>query len=354
MSQELPKNKNKDQEVDLIVFFNLIGDTLSKLFNFINSIFKAVFSIVIHTIKIFIDGWKIILGVIVIAAAVGYALESTRPKFYQSGMLVKPYFDSKYQLVNNIGFFNALIDNKDYEQLNKIFNSDSTYKIDVKNIKGFTIEPGPETENDRVLQYQDFIKKLDTIGRLQADYEIFIENRSIYHGNIFLITAKSDKKDIFKNLTFGINSAFTNEYSTSKKVKDTLLYKIQREKIEKSLDQVEKLQDIYVQVLQNNADNPTAGFKVGELPLTQEKAKTKEFELLTKSLALQDQLSKLDEKRITEDVFVDVISSFQAVGSQKTSLLERYSIIFPILAFLILCLFYLVKRIVIYTNNYEG
>ena len=43
---------------------------------------------------------------------VGYVLETTRPTLYQSEMLVKPYFESKYQLVNNISFFNALIANE--------------------------------------------------------------------------------------------------------------------------------------------------------------------------------------------------------------------------------------------------
>jgi len=354
MSQELPSNKNTNEEVDLIVFFNLIGNALNKIFSFISSIFKAIFSVIIYTIKIVVDSWKIILGVVILAAILGYGLERTKPVFYQSEMLVRPYFDSKYQLVNNISFFNALIANRDYKELNNIFNSDSTNKVDVKEIKGFKIEPGPETENDRILQYQEFTKGLDSIGLLQADYDNFIENRSIYSGSIFLITAKSDKKDIFEDLAYGINSAFTNEYSTSKKVKDTLLYKIQRENIEKSLEEVEELQDIYIQALQDQAKNPGQPVSAGEFLLTKEKElDTKEYALLDKELALRDQLRKLDEKRITEDVFVDVISSFQPVGHQKIGLLDRYSIVFPALAFVLLCLFYLVKKVVIYAKNYE-
>lgn len=349
------KETNKDEEVDLIVFFNLIGAALNKVFNFISFVLKAVFSVIIYTIKVFIDGWKIILGVIVISAIIGYALEKTTPKYYQSEMLVRPYFDSKFQLVNNISFFNALIANKNYDQLNLIFNSDSTSNVDVKDIKGFTIEPGPETENDRILQYQDFVRELDSIGRLQVDYDRFIENRSIYSGSIFLITAKSNNKDIFKDLAYGINSAFTNEYSNSKKIKDTLLYKIQRENIEESLEEVQKLQDIYIQALQEQAKSPSQRVSAGEYLLTKEKElDTKEYALLDKELALRDQLRKLDEKRITEDVFVDVISSFQPVGRQEISLLDRYSIVFPVLGFILLCLLYLIRRVIFYAKNYEG
>jgi len=354
MSQELPPNKNANEEVDLILFFNLIGDAFGRLFKFLASILKAIFSIFIHTIKVFIDGWKIILGVIIISAIIGYALEKTNPTLYQSEMLVRPYFDSKFQLVTNISFFNALINNEDYEQLDKIFNSDSTNKIDIKNIKGFDIEPGPETENDRIMQYQNFVSELDSIGRSQVDFDGYVKNRSIYSGDIFLITAKSNKKDIFTDLAYGVNSAFTNTYSTSKRVKDTLLYKIQRANLEKSIEEVQKLQDIYIQALQDQANNPGQRVNAGEFLLTKEKElDTKEYALLDKELALRNQLRKLDEKRITEDTFVDVISSFQPVGSRKTRLIQKYSLVFPALGFILLCLFYIIKRIIIYTKNYE-
>ena len=204
------------------------------------------------------------------------------------------------------------------------------------------------------MQYQGFVRELDSFGRKQIDFESFIENRSIYSGNIFLITAKSNKKDIFEDLAFGINSAFTNAYSSSKKRKDTLLYKIQRNNIENSLEEVEKLQDIYIKALQDKANNPAQRINAGELFITKEKElDTKEYALLDKELALRDQLRKLDEKKITEDVFVDVVSSFQPVGSKKTELLDRYSIIFPVVGFLLLCVLYIIKKVVIYANNYE-
>lgn len=354
MSQELPSNKNTNEEVDLIVFFNLIGNALAKVVSFFTSLIKSIFSVVIHTIKIFINNWKVVLSVIIIASILGYGLEKSKPVLFQSEMLVKPYFESKFQLVNNISYFNALIKNKNHDELNKIFNSDSTNKVDVKNLKHFKIEPGPETENDRVLQYQSFIKELDSIGRLQVDYDKFIENRSIYSGNIFLIIAKSNQKDIFKDLAYGINSAFTNEYSNSKKVKDTLLFKIQQENIQSSLSEIAKLKDVYIKALQDQASNPGQPVSAGEFMLTKEKdINTKEYDLLDKELRLKDQLRALDEKRVIEDVFVDVVTSFQPVGHQNRSINDRFSITFPLMAFMLLCLLYVIKRIINYAKNYD-
>ncbi|WP_034060405.1 hypothetical protein [Lacinutrix jangbogonensis] len=354
MSQELPSNKNTNEEIDLIVLFNLIGNAINNFFKFIGSFFKSIFSLIIHALKIFIDGWKVIIGVILLSAIIGYAVEITQIPLYKSQMLVKPYFDSKYQLVNNIGFFNSLISNNEHEELDKIFNSEYTPKIDVTDINEFVIEPGPETENDRIKEYQAFARGLDSFGREQVDYDKYLEDRSIYSGNIFLITAVSNKNNIFSDLTFGINTAFTNAYSSSKKMKDTLLYEIQRENIENSLKQVEKLQAIYLKVLQDQANNPGQPVKMGDLFLTKDQeVDTKEYALLDKELALRDQLRKLDEKRVTEDVFVDIISSFQPVGYHEVRLLKRFTFVFPALSFLLLCLFYLGKRTVIYVKNYE-
>ncbi|WP_452225461.1 hypothetical protein [Lacinutrix chionoecetis] len=354
MNQELPPNKNTNEEVDLIVFFNYIGTIINSIFKVIKDIIKGIFSIIIYTLKVIINSWKIILGVLIIAIILGYVAEKQSPVTYKSEMLVRPYFDSKFQLVNNISFFNALIANKDYDQLNKIFNQDSAKSVNVEDIKGFKIEPGPETENDRILQYQRFTQELDSVGLLQANYDDFIENRSIYSGDLFLITAKSNKKDIFKSLTNGINTAFTNEFSSSKKVKDSLLYDLQKKNIDSSLSEVEKLQQIYIQALQDQAKNPGQPVKFGELLLSKDtELDTKEYALLEKELGLREQLRQLDAKRINEDVFVDVISSFQPVGNKETTWKEKYSLIFPVLAMFLLALFYVIKKVVIYAKNYD-
>ena len=50
MSQELPSNKNNNEEVDLIVFFNLIGNAFNKAYIFITSIVKSIFTVLIHTL----------------------------------------------------------------------------------------------------------------------------------------------------------------------------------------------------------------------------------------------------------------------------------------------------------------
>src|SRR5690606_6582471 len=116
------KPSNKNEEVDLIVLFNLIGKGFSRFFNFIGSIFKAIFSVFIYALKAIIVNIKIIVVVVLLAGILGFVLESYRKDLYSSQMVVRPYFDSKYQLITNINYYNALISGEDRETLSELFD----------------------------------------------------------------------------------------------------------------------------------------------------------------------------------------------------------------------------------------
>lgn len=135
--------------------------------------------------------------------------------------------------------------------------------------------------------------------------------------------------------------------------RDSLIV-IQKTNITASIQEVEKLQDIYINVLEENAKKET-NYTLGEsLSLSPEKSETKEFELLNEANRLRKELQKLDEKKLQDDVFFDIISSFQKIGDRSLSLLDRYSLIFPIIAFMLLCLVYLTLKLAKYVKNYEG
>lgn len=192
MSKNLPEH-TPSEEVDLIQIFNVIGGLFKKLADFIKSIFKAIFSVIIFSLKAVIENFKIIAIVVVVFGALGFALEKTRPDVYTSQMLVKPYFDSKFQLVTNINYYNALINEKDYSQLTQIFDISED---DAEQLLQFEIHPGPENENDQIKQYDNFLKGLDSIRAQEVEFDEFLENRSIYSGDIFEINVESFKKDI--------------------------------------------------------------------------------------------------------------------------------------------------------------
>lgn len=352
MSKDLPQPQQQSEEVDLGQLFKLIGNMFDKLFRLIGNIFKTIFSLLIYGLKAILNNFKIIAITILITAALGYVLEKFKKPVYKSDMLVKPYFDSKFQLITNINYYNALIEDSDYDQLSQLFDINQT---DAEKIINFEIMAGPETENDRILEYEEFIKQVDSARATDVYFEDFIENRSIYSGTLYQISVTSYKKDIFRSLEDGLNSTFTNTYSIKKMQKRDSLLAIEKEQILKSLNQVDSLQNVYIEVLKNESNGKVQGsitLKDG-MSLVQERVKTREYELLTKELELRKALSKIESQKVEEDVYFDTLSSFQDVGSVHKKFLEKYSLVLPCLAFLILVLIYSLKKTITFVKNYE-
>tara|TARA_R110002012_G_scaffold283090_2_gene473178 strand:- start:124832 stop:125902 length:1071 start_codon:yes stop_codon:yes gene_type:complete len=350
-----PSNKsNTSEEIDLIVVFSLIGNAFNKLFKFIGSIFKAIFSVIIYALRAVIVNIKIIVLVMILAGILGYVLERSKPKIYSSSMLVRPYFESKFQLVTNMSYYNALLTNENYQTIANLFE---ITEEDAAEINGFEILPGPETENDKIVQYDRFVKSIDSVRAQEISFDDYIDNRSIYSGDLFQIAVYSYKNDIFTKLEKGLNSSFTNAYSLKKMQKRDSLITIQKNNILAQLVQVDSLQRIYINVLENESKSQRSEFNLGGeggFSLGKEKSNTREFELLNKEIELRNQLRDLEEKKVDEDVFFDVISSFQKVGKNSIHWYDRYSLLLPIIAFVLLCIIYLTRKIVLYVNNYEA
>ena len=353
MSKETPQQQPQSEEVDLGQLFKLIGNVFDKLFAFIGGLFKSVFSIIIYTLKAFVSNYKIIVITMIIAAAIGYGLEKTKPKLYESSMLVKPYFESKFQLVTNIGYYNALIADQDYKQLGSLFDISEE---EAMSLIGFEIHPGPETENSRIQQYDRFVRSIDSVRAQDISYDEFIEQRSIYTGDLFEIGAISKKKDIFRSLESGLNSTFSNTYSVKKMQRRDSIISLSKARIRSDLKQVDSLKRMYIAVMKESAgsnNNGPLSYKDGGMALVQERVETKEYELLAQELALRKELTQLESEQIEEDVYFDTLSSFQDVGSVYTSFFDKYSILFPAIAFILLCLGYLCIKGIRFISAYE-
>lgn len=347
------KNSTNSEEIDLIVIFNVIGNAINKVVRFITSIFLAIFSVFIHLLKAIIVNFKIIAIVVIIASLMGYGIDKIKPETYRSSMLVKPYFDSKYQLVNSVDYYNALLANKDHETLSKIFTIDVN---EAKEIVEFKINAGPETENERILQYDNFIRSIDSVRAQEISLQDFVDNRSIYSSDIFEIEVTSYKNDIFPKLEAGLGESFTNLYSEKKMKKRDSLIAIQKENILQQLEEVASLQEVYIKVLDAESKSTSTEISIGGegFSLNKDKTQTREFDLLNTEMRLRNELKTLEEQKVEEDVFFDVIASFQAVGSNRSEWYERYLILFPILAFMLLSVIYLTNKTILFVKNYEA
>lgn len=352
MSKDLQNQNNTNEEVDLLVLFNYIGDKINKLFSFLIKLITSIFSVFIYAAKAIINNIKLIALVVLVFGLAGYLFEEIATKKYDSSMLVRTHFGSKYQLATNLNYYNALIESEDYTTLSNIFE---IHKDTISKVLNFEMAMGPETENERIKEYDQFVSSIDSVRAQNINYDDFILNRDIYSGNLFEIRVESIKRDIFKDLEKGINKSFDNMYSIEQMKKRDSLIVIKKKNILNSIQQIDSLKKVYIKVIENESENTKANLSLGDgFPLKQEKSETKEYQLLDKEIKLRDELRALEEEKLEEDVFYDVISNFQVVGNEVTYWYEKYSIVFPLLGFLLLCGIFILNKFTSYVKNYEA
>lgn len=350
MSDNLPQQP-KEEEVDLGQLFNAIGKLFERLFNFIGRIFIGIFSAIIYSIKPLIRYFKLVLVALVVAAILGYVLEMRKEPVYSSKMVVKPYFNSKYQLASNINYFNSLIGARNLKELSRVFEIDTTAASE---LVGFDIEPGPETQNDLFVEYDGYIKSIDTSLVNQLNYTEFVNNRDLLSGNLFSVKAKSFKNDIFQDLNEGFRKTFENKFSKQqKKVRDTVVF-IERQTLLKQLARLDSIQSTYLKVIKNESEKSKVSLGLGNiLPLQEEKTATKEYEIFQKEQEIGRTLTRLNQTIAEENTYYDVLSGFDNVGTIDKSVWQRHSMLFPLFTLIILYILFLVIKVFNFIKNYE-
>ncbi len=352
MSNELPQNNNKSDEVDLIVFFSLIGNVFNRFLAFIRSIFGGLYSIFIGIAKAVFLNIKLISIVLTIAICLGFAIDAFKSKVYYSEMYVRPFFDSKYELINTIEYYNSLIKLKDYDEFSKQLNISQE---EAESIVEFEIEIGPETKNDQITEFNNFLKTFDSVRASKAEFKDFLENRNIYSADIYLIRARAKQYNIFKKLENSIELAMQNDFSEdSKKERDSVL-SIEVEKLKKTLVEVRSMKQKYLNILDLEANKTSMVSNLDNaFGLKVDKSDTKEDELLQREVKLLNELSQINKELVTHNTIFDKISSFKEKGLIENIWYKKFKIILPILTLCLLCVFYLTNKFYNHTINYKS
>lgn len=345
-------NSNQGEEIDLGHLFNAIGRFFKTIYSFFENLFNFLFIKVIIGLKAIIDNFKLISVVFLASMLLGVVAEKINPQTYYSNILLKPYFDTKYQLVSNISYYNALISDNNYDVLSELFD---LTEEEAKSLVNFEIQPGPETENEKMRQYDEFIKSIDSLRAQDVSYEDFVENRNIYNGELFLVEVNSTQKDVFENLESGFYSTFENEYSKMRMKKRDLSIELKKNALEQSIRRIDTLKEFYLNLKKLEIESNANSVSISEafLPVQKEKIETKEFELLNTERFLRDSIVKLDELKAVENVYFDVVSDFQVIGTKSDEISKKYSLLFPLMSMLLLIMAYLTFHLVKYVREYK-
>lgn len=350
MSENTPKN-TENEEVDLGQLFNAIGKLFSRLVDFIANIFKGIFSILIYLIKPFVVNFKLVILVLIVAAALGFIYEKFEEPTYYSEMIVKPYFDSKYQLSNNVDYFNDLIEAENVQTLSDIFSIDS---IEVKSLKKFELVQGPESPNDLFNEYNEYLKTIDTSLVEELPYEQYVKNRNFFAGKVYTIKAWSLNKNVFPKLELGFQKTFINDLSEKVKARRDTVSDIRIQSLEQELIRLDTIQQRYLEVLKNESERSKLSLDFGTtLPVQEATTATREYELFLEEQNIRRALRNLKASLAEENTFYDILSHFDSSGSKDKSFEKNFMYLFPIIAIFGLLIAFFGANVFTFIKNYE-
>ncbi|WP_127140392.1 hypothetical protein [Flagellimonas marinaquae] len=321
-----PVQQNNSDEIDLGQLFQMIGRGFQKFFNFISSIFKGIFHLIMLFL-LFVQKNIIVIGsALIIGGVGGFILDKITPEKYISRMVVEPNFNSVQQLYNNIAFYNDLAKAQDSVALATALNITEHEAASIKEI--FT--DSYSDENQKIKLFDQFIKELDTTTIKAIDYENYLENFNSMDARFHQISLISTDNRVAKKAQPAIiNSISVNQYfKLQQRINDENL-KLQEEIYRNQLAEIDSLQSLYRTVLVKEADKPMQGTNINLAEGGESKGR--ELALVQEKDVLKEKLVELNEERANKSTIINVISDFPTRGVEQKGVWNSYKFKLPAL-----------------------
>ncbi|TNJ47056.1 hypothetical protein KFZ70_05380 [Tamlana fucoidanivorans] len=310
MSKE-SQSAQPSEEVDLGQLFKLIGNAFDRFFKFIGRIFYNIFLAFVWLV-FFIKRQAIKLVIAaVIGVGLGFVLQKTSSPVYKSYITVKQNYETGEDLYNAISYLNDLLSQEDSVVLGRVLDVEVSKAA---KILKFDIKP-VVNENQRIKEYDAYIKTLDSTVAATILYEDYLQNYTDYDHNIQQITLKSSVRSNFQ-LVFSkiIDYVNTNPYFVKEQKKDIEELTNNKLAIEQALEVSDSLKSTYKRVLENTLLDKNKS----EIGITFEgssdKDKTKEFDLYKSDIELRRELVAIDRKIADKSEILEVLSRKQDSG----------------------------------------
>ncbi|WP_313859910.1 hypothetical protein [Allomuricauda sp. NBRC 101325] len=302
----------------------MIGNVFQKFFNFIGSIFKGIFHLIMLFL-LFIQKNIIIIGAALIIGGIGgFILDKMTPTKYVSKMVVEPNFNSVQQLYNNISFYNDLADAQDSVALATALNITEREAASIKEI----FADSYSDENQKIKLFDEFIRELDTTTVKTIDFQNYLENFNSMDARFHQISVISTNNRVAKKMQPAIiNSISVNEYfKLQKRINDENLV-MQDTIYRKQLVEIDSLQSLYRTVLVKEADKPMQGTSINLAEKGE--SESRELALIQEKDVLKEKLVLLNRERANKSTIINVISDFPTRGVEMKGIWNRYLFILP-------------------------
>jgi hypothetical protein len=317
MSKEINTPQNNSEEVDLGQLFKMIGNLFDRFFSFLGNIFNKLFLAFVWCVFFVKKHIILLLIAAVLGFGYGYLREHRAKPIYKSSMIIKQNYSTGENLYNTINYYNGLLSQQDYTSLAQELSIDSTY---VSSIISFGVE-ALITENQRLIEFNKYTKKLDSALVSTIDYQDYLANVKEYIYEMQQLTVKSKTNENFDKVFDAIvKSLNSNTFFKREQEKDIRQLENRKLAIERALAESDSLQKVYKKVLEKSLETQKGSQTSITIEGSDDKSKTKEFDLYKNDIELRRELVTIERDKENKQFIVEILSNTPNRGFVDTSI----------------------------------
>ncbi len=233
------------EEIDLGQLLRLIGNAINTVYNCILNSLRSIYHLFIVCILFFRKHFLKFCYTAILGVGLGAYLDYNVIPVYKFSMVVQPNFNSARQLYSNIEFYNQLVKQEDREELAVVLNIPLGVAEKIANIE---IEAFPD-KAQKIKQFNEFIKDLDSITLKSIDYQDHLENFNNINAGFHKIQIEATAPEIGKQCQEVIVTSINdNQYVKSQKKASIDNIAIRDALINEQLKEINKLQAFYKEI----------------------------------------------------------------------------------------------------------
>ncbi len=335
MGNDLPKPQ-QSEEVDLGQLFKLIGNAFDRFFRFIASVFIGIYNVflllLIHIYRRLV--WY--ATAVILGGVIGFIIDMNSDKLYGANMFIETNFNSARQVYENVKDFHQLA-NIDKDTLG-LAQKLSISTDEAAHLKGFYIEADLD-ENNIAEMYSKFYERLDSVSRLEMNYERYKNSLTAYNFPIHRIGVASTDKSIYKKIEQafikGISgNTYLNELA---KVNNEIL--VRKDSVLKNqIQKTDSLVKEYLQIRINESKKepiPGSGTNLymGDAESSGGSLLVDESKLIERLLLLENRRRVLDSTIVKQKNVVNVLSNFPPSGYDIRKWSDKKKFLLPLILF---------------------
>jgi hypothetical protein len=336
MSKNL-QEKSQAEEVDLGQLFKLIGSLFQRLYDFIASIFKGIFRVILLFLIHVFQRLKWYALAIVLGLVLGFVIDYLNEDKYGANVFIETNFSSSHQVYENMKYLHQLAQkDKDSVELARKLNIPVS---DAAKLKGFYIEPDID-ENEKMQMFVEFKEGLDSIAREDYTYDTFTSSIDYYSFNRHKIGVESTDRFIFGKLKGKFIPAITeNDYLINLKNVTLKNFEAQELSLIEEQKKIDSLMRIYLNIRDRESKKEAVvGSGTNFFMANREDQNSllvDESQLINKISVIDRQRRQIQEDVVIQSNIVNVIADFPDAGYDISEWTDKKKFVLPILFFTI-------------------